>query len=437
MKENTLSNPRAAACRLLQKIYAARGYANLALDAELSRARLSPEDKALCAALVYGVIERRRTLDYQLEHLLEQPLERLPAITLAALRMGLYQLFFMDKIPAHAAINESVELTKQSKAHYTAKLVNAVLRKAQGRGLMLPEGDGDYARSIRYACPEWLCSLWRKSYGDEVAKALLAATLDNARVVLRANTLRISAEELREQLGGERVQECPEAIALQKAGDVRRLQGFAEGLFHVQDTAAQLCCKALDPQPGELIFDLCAAPGGKSFTIAQMMQNQGKIIALDLHPHRLKLVTEGAKRLGITCIEAKAGDASDPRTLSRTLPQLGKADRILCDVPCSGLGIIRKKPDIREKMPQELDKLPEMQYAILSGGADCLRPGGTLVYATCTLNPAENEDVCARFLRNHPEFGMISQRTLLPHIDHTDGFYFAVFQHAGPALSSF
>jgi len=381
-------------------------------------------DAALCAALVYGVIERRRTLDYQLESLLEQPLERLPAVTLAALRLGLYQLFYMDKIPAHAAINESVELVKRSKAHYTAKLVNAVLRKAQGRGLQLPEGDGDYARSIRYACPEWLCKRWREAYGDDIARELLAASFDNAKMILRANTLKINPEELRERLGGDAVEGVSEAIALPKAGDVRRLHGFAEGLFHVQDTAAQLCCKALDPQPGETVFDLCAAPGGKSFTLAQMMQDQGEIVALDLHPGRLKLVTEGAGRLGIACIEVRAGDAADPRKLSG----MGKADRILCDVPCSGLGIIRKKPDIREKMPQELDKLPEMQYAILCGGAGCLRFGGTLVYATCTLNPAENEGLCARFLQNHPEFQMISQRTLMPHINRTDGFYFAVFR---------
>ena len=423
MKENMSSDPRAASCRLLQKIYAGRGYANLALDAELSRLHMQPNDAALCAALVYGVTERRRTLDYQLGQLLEQPIEKLPDITLAALRMGLYQLFFMDRIPDHAVINESVELTKKSRAHYTAKLVNAVLRKARSRGLVLPEGDDDHARSIRYACPEWLCSLWRKAYGEDIAKELLAATFDNARIILRANTLKISPEELCEILGGERAPDCPEAIALQKNGDVRRLPGFAEGLFHVQDTAAQLCCKALAPQPGETVFDLCAAPGGKSFTCAEMMQNRGKIIALDLHPHRLKLVTEGAARLGITCIETRPGDAANARVLS----QYGKAERILCDVPCSGLGIIRKKPDIREKMPQELDKLPEMQYAILSGGADCLRPGGTLVYATCTLNPAENEDVCARFLREHPAFTMISQKNYMPHIDDTDGFYFARF----------
>jgi len=418
------ASPRDAACRLLQKIYAARSYANLALDAELSRLNMPAADAGLCAALVYGVIERRRLLDYQLEHLLTQPLEKLPQITLASLRLGLYQLFFMDRIPPHAAINESVELVKKSKAQYTSKLVNAVLRRAQGRGLQLPEGDDDHARSIRYACPEWLCTLWREAYGEETARALLAASFDDTKTILRANTLKTTPEELREQLGGEAVESVPEAIALPKAGDVRRLPGFEEGLFHVQDTAAQLCCSMLNPQPGETVFDLCAAPGGKSFTCAQMMQNQGKIVAVDLHPHRLKLLREGAERLGVTCIETKAGDASDPQFLS----QFGTADRILCDVPCSGLGIIRKKPDIREKMPDELDKLPEMQYSILCASVRCLRPGGFLVYAACTLNPAENEGVCERFLQNHPEFRMTSQQTLFMHEAHTDGFFVASFE---------
>jgi len=420
-------SPRDAACRLLQKIYAARSYANLALDAELSRLNMPAADAGLCAALVYGVIERRRLLDYQLESLLTQPVEKLPPVTLASLRLGLYQLFFMDRIPPHAAINESVELVKQSKAQYTSKLVNAVLRRAQGRGLQLPEGDDDHARSIRYSCPEWICALWREAYGKETARELLAASFDDTKTILRANTLKITPEELRAQLGGETVEFVPEAIVLPKAGDVRRLPGFAEGLFHVQDTAAQLCCSMLNPQPGEIIFDLCAAPGGKSFTCAQMMQNQGKIIAVDLHPHRLKLLTEGAERLGITCIETKAGDASDPQFLS----QFGTADRILCDVPCSGLGIIRKKPDIREKMPDELDKLPEMQYAILCASVRCLRPGGILVYAACTLNPAENEEVCERFLQSHPEFRMTAQQTLFMHTAHTDGFFVASFELIG------
>jgi 16S rRNA (cytosine967-C5)-methyltransferase len=421
------NTPRGAAQRLLQKIFAARGYANLALDAELVRLALSKEDAALCAALVYGVMERRRTLDFQLEQLLAQPLEKLPLPALTALRLGLYQLFYMDKVPDHAAIFESVELAKQMGARPMAGLVNAVLRRARGRGLQLPPGESDHACSIRYSCPQWLCKLWRNAYGAQTMRELLEHSFGNSTLTLRANTLKTTAAQLQAQLGGQRLAELPDALQLEKPGAVQRLQGFAEGLFHVQDAAAQLCCEALDPKPGDVLFDLCAAPGGKSFTCAERMRNQGRVVAADRHPQRLKLLDEGARRLGLSCIKPVVGDATDMQWLSK----LGKSGKVLCDVPCSGLGILRKKPDIREKMAQELDKLPEMQYAILCGGATCLQPGGTLVYATCTLNPAENETVCQRFLREHPNFQLRRQRTFMPHIDHTDGFYFAVFSQGG------
>jgi len=247
---------------------------------------------------------------------------------------------------------------------------------------------------------------------------------------LRVNTTKIATQAFAERLDAQPVEGLPGALRLPprracdaKAGEgsISGLPGYAEGLFHVQDAAAQLCCQMLDPQPGELVLDLCAAPGGKSFTCAELMRNQGRVIALDLHAHRVKLIEQGAARLGLACIEAMRGDARQMDRLFR-----GKAQRVLCDVPCSGLGTIQKKPDIREKSAKELDKLPEMQYDILCGGLRCLAPGGTLVYATCTLNPAENEAVCERFLTQHPDF-RAEYRTLMPHIDGTDGFFIARF----------
>ncbi|MDR0532218.1 MAG: 16S rRNA (cytosine(967)-C(5))-methyltransferase RsmB [Oscillospiraceae bacterium] len=419
-----MENPRETACRLLEQIYARRSYANLALDAQLKRQKTPPADAAFCTALVCGVIERRRTLDYQLEGLLAKPVEQLPRQTLAALRMGLYQLFYMDRVPDHAAIHESVELVKRRGAGHTAGLVNAVLRRAQGRGLQLPEGESSRAWGVRYACPEWLCALWRESYGEETARDLLEHSFGPAEMTLRTNTLRLTAEELRARLGGYAHPELPESCVLPPGCSPPK---FGEGLFHAQDGAAQLCCKALGARPEETVLDLCAAPGGKSFTCAEMMGDRGKMIALDLYPQRLKLIEEGALRLGIGCIEARQGDATDPRTLS----DIGEVDRVLCDVPCSGLGILRKKPDIREKMRSELDKLPKIQYAILDGGARHVRPGGFLVYATCTLNPAENEQVRERFAQEHTEFALLEERTCMPHIDQTDGFYFATFKRSG------
>jgi len=427
---------RALACRLLLQCESRRSYANLALDAALKREALGPADSALCAALVYGVMERRRTLDYQLEGLLAKPPGQLPPDTRAALRLGLYQLFYMERVPAHAAIYESVELVKRSpKARHTAALVNAVLRSAQRQGLQLPEGDDDASLSVRYSCPEWLVRLWRESYPQDYLQ-LLEHSFDSGALVLRANPAKISAADLASLLGGSKLPWLPGAVRVDGC-PVASLAGYDEGLFHVQGAAAQLSCMALDPQPGDTMLDLCAAPGGKSFTCAEMMQDRGRVIALELHENRVNLIRQGASRLGLSCIEAMQGDA---REACKILPDSAQIPRVLCDVPCSGLGIVGKKPDIREKIHEELDKLPEMQYAILNAGAQCLAPGGILVYATCTLRPAENEGVCRRFLQTHPQFralpalpaipglrGEESFLTLMPHISNTDGFFIARF----------
>ena len=419
---------RSVAAALLVRCEKSRSYANLALDAALKQAALSGADAALCAALAYGVIERRSTLDYQLDSLLQKPLAQLPAEARAALRLGLYQLFYMQRVPAHAAIHESVELVKASQStRHLAALVNAVLRRAQTRGLVLPEGESDAALGVKYSCPEWLVSLWRESYpGDYIQ--LLEHSFNRGETVLRVNTIKTNSENLTQLLweyDPRPVDDLPDALKITGQGSITQLPGYDEGLFHVQDAAAQLCCRALDPQPGETVLDLCAAPGGKSFTCAQLMQNKGKVSAMELHARRTALIKQGAARLGLDCIEAVQGDARQADALYQN-----KADRVLCDVPCSGLGTIGKKPDIREKMPTELDKLPETQYNILCTGVRCLAPGGVLVYATCTLNPAENEDVCDRFLAAHPGLRAEPFRTLMPHTHGTDGFFIARFTHA-------
>ena len=419
---------RSVAAELLLRSEKSRSYANLALDAALKRGTLSGADAALCAALVYGVVERRRTLDYQLDSLLQKPLMQLPAEARAALRLGLYQLFYMRRVPAHAAIHESVELAKASpKSRHLAGLVNAVLRRAQSCGLVLPAGGDDASLSVRYSCPEWLVSLWRERYPDDYIQ-LLEHSCGREETVLRVNTIKTSTESLAQLLQKYNpglVDNLPDALTITGQGSITQLPGYDEGLFHVQDTAAQLCCRALELKPGCTLLDLCAAPGGKSFTCAQLMQDKGKVIAMDLYAHRVKLIEQGAARLGLACIEAVQGDARQANLLYQN-----KADRVLCDVPCSGLGTIGKKPDIREKMRAELDNLPETQYNILCTGVQCLARGGVLVYATCTLNPAENEDVCRRLLAAHPDLRAESFRTLMPHTHGTDGFFIARFTYA-------
>ena len=293
--------------------------------------------------------------------------------------------------------------------------------------------------SVRYSFPLWLVRLWRDSYGDENAEGIMASCAGRPPLTVRVNTLRTTAEQLKETLREEGVEAdeapCQNALNLGKCGSVERLKSFHQGLFHVQDAASQLCAAALDPQPGDTVLDLCSAPGGKAFTAAQLMNDSGRIICCDIHSHRLALIKEGAMRLGLRSIDVALNDAAVPND------RLPTADRVLCDVPCSGLGIVRRKPEIRFKDQAEVDNLPQLQYNILNCSANYVKKGGRLVYSTCALNPAENDSVCNKFLAEHSDFAAVQflpqvkrygsndrYLTLMPHIHGTDGFFIAVFE---------
>ncbi len=255
--------------------------------------------------------------------------------------------------------------------------------------------------------------MWISSYGIENAKGIMEHSLGRQKIYTRINTLKINT------LKKDTDTACG---VFDEEGAVEESEAYKNGEFHVQDKSSQMCCKALDPQSGEVVFDLCAAPGGKSFTIAEMMKNKGTVYAFDLYEHRVKLIEDGAKRLGIDIIRAQVGDAS---VFNENLPQ---ADRVLCDVPCSGLGIIGKKPEIRYKMATNIDYLPSLQYNILVNAARYLKENGTLVYSTCSLNPNENERVVERFLFEHEEFTKTDMMTVMPHLYDCDGFFFAVLK---------
>jgi 16S rRNA (cytosine967-C5)-methyltransferase len=436
-----MADARQTAFKILLKI-GGGAYSNIALDAALSRERLSREDKALVSALVYTVVERMITIDYNLSLYLERPIKKLKPQVLAALRLGCAQLFFMDRIPSGAAVNESVKLVRNNGCAYAAGIVNAVLHRAAENGLVLPdEDDVDYL-SVKYSCPQWLADLWSGAYWQENAEGIMGASLGAAENVIRVNTLKTTPEKLMEELTLENVQakrheRIQNALVLGNTGAIDDLSAYRRGLFHAQDTASQLCSEALGAREGETVLDLCSAPGGKAFTIAQMMNNGGRIFAFDIHEKRVRLIKEGAKRLGISNITASVHDAS---VFSESIPE---ADRILCDVPCSGLGVICKKPEIRYKTPQDIDKLPDLQYFILSTAAGYLKKGGTLVYSTCSLNPSENGDVCRHFLSEHgdffeipvlteyPKYGGDGFVTLMPHISRCDGFFIAAMKRSG------
>ena len=425
-----MKSARQTAFEILNKIQRDNSYSNLALDSALDKAETENKDKKFVSALVYGVTERRITLDYNLSLYLSQPIKKLKPEVLTALRLGAYQILFMDKIPVSAAVNESVKLAKKNGAAFASGLVNAVLRKIISNGLKT-----DGSMSVNYSAPEWLCDMWCRSYGRENAEKLLKASFGAVDTVLRVNTEKIDADNLinllaKEGFDCETGGNVENSAVVKSGGAVHKTEAYKNGLFHVQDAASQLCCKALGVRENETVIDICAAPGGKSFTLSENMNNTGRIFSCDIYEHRLKLISDGAKRLGLTNIETFRNDGNVFN------PGFPAADKILCDVPCSGLGVIRKKPEIRFKKSEEVDKLEDLQYSILCISSRYLKIGGVLVYSTCSLNPNENEKIVEKFLAEHDNFESVrvlgdicrygddtDYLTLLPHIHGCDGFF--------------
>ena len=430
---------RKTAYEILLRIFRDGAYSNLALSAALNEKNLTEADSAFASAIVYTAVERQITIDYNLSLYLAQPIKKLRPEVLTVLRMGAAQILFLDKVPSSAAVNESVRLVKANKKiAFASGLVNAVLRKVAANGLCLPEESDPQYRSVCWSCPQWLVDLWTNAYGEADTDGILASALGGTDTTVRVNTLKTSAAELAEQLGREGIDAVPspllpDALILHRCGAPEKTEAFRRGLFHVQDIASQLCCTALDAKPGDTVYDVCSAPGGKAFTLAEIMQNTGTVRAFDIYPQRVHLIEQGAARLGIENLQASVADAA-VRDHDRP-----PADRVLCDVPCAGLGVIAKKPEIRYKKREDIDKLSDLQYIILCISCEYLKKGGRLVYSTCSLNPEENEKICQRFLQSHPTFRTVpvlpsvdcrrqeNMITLMPHRTHSDGFFIAAF----------
>ncbi|MGN1346994.1 MAG: 16S rRNA (cytosine(967)-C(5))-methyltransferase RsmB [Eubacteriales bacterium] len=397
-------------------------YANLEVNAALAASSLDGADRGLYTRLVYGVTERRITLDYILSRYSRLPLEKLDPDVRCALRMGVYQLLWMDRIPEHAAVAESAALV----AGRSTGFVNAILRSflRDGKRYALPDRAADFMEylSVAYSVPRGLCELLYHSVGEEI-EPLLEAMNREPPVSLRVNVLKLTVEEAAERTGGTVSEIAPDIVKVPSLNDAARA-GIDEGLWFVQDEASRMASAAVGAKPGELVVDTCACPGGKSFSMAIDMENTGTLYSFDLHRNKLSLIASGAEKLGIRILRTDCRDARDP---DENL--VGRADRVLCDAPCSGLGVIAKKPDIRYKDLSGIDRLPEVQYPVLCGAAAYVRPGGTLVYSTCTLNRSENEDVAEKFLAEHGDFtpSAWGMRTFYPHRDGCDGFFCAVF----------
>ena len=402
-----MKSQRLIAFETLYKIFYDASYSNLALDSALSQI---DDNKSFISALVYGVTERKITIDYYISKYLDKPAK--PKI-MTVLRLGAYQILYMDKVPNSAAINESVKLVKEIKQDFYSKLVNAVLHKISDDNEMPEE---DY---LKYSVPEHLLNMWNKQYGRDTVKEFLPCLNGRPPVFAIPNILYVDSEELSYELMSEGIEceVCGDVVMINSPIDFHNCRTFNNGLFHIEDLSSYECASSLGAEENETILDMCCAPGGKTFTIAQQMNNKGKVYAFDLYSHRLKLVADGAKRLGINIITTAENDAS---VYNDEIPV---ADRILVYVPCSGFGIIRRKPEIRHKNLDSIKNLPALQLDILGTSAKYLRCGGVLVYSTCTLNKKENENVVKSFLENNKNFTLVNEKTTFPTYKGGDGFY--------------
>ena len=390
---------RHAALTALYEIEYGGAYSNIALKDVLKKAELSSRDSALATAIVYGTVANKRLLDYMIETLSSIKLKKLSKYILLIVRMGIYQLKFMDKIPASAAVNESVKLAKRYGHRASSGYVNGILHRAAETDFEIPQ---DIAVKLSFSDEN--AKRIMEDY-PECAKDIMQALNKKPKLTVRVNKLRTTKEELL-KIDGMEESDFPDALFCSNI-DIGKSTEYKDGLFTVQDISPMIAVKVLAPKKGERVIDLCAAPGGKTTYIAEMMENDGEILAFDIHRHRTELIDKNAKRLGIDIIKTKTADAT---VFCKELE--GTADRILLDVPCSGLGIARRKPELKYKTDSE--NLPEIQLAILENGARYVKDGGEIVYSTCTLFKDENERVVEKFLERNKGFGLVSFEELLP-----------------------
>ncbi len=416
-------NPRKMAVNALLKIEKENSYSNLTINSIFKGVEIPKEDKAFITALIYGVLERKITLDYVLSKYIKTSLKKVSNYSLSVLRVSLYQIMFMNKIPESAAVNEAVKLIKNSKESRNSGFVNAVLRNILRSENLLPSGDTVEELSVIYSCPKEIIESLIKDYGKTNTVELLKASLTAAPLTIKVNTLKTDIDSVLKDIGVEaEIGEVTGSVILKNGIDIANNDLYKQGKFFVQDTASQKTVAILNPKPYERMLDMCSAPGGKSFSSAISMENKGEIISCDLYEHKCNLIKQSAGRLGHNIIKPAVADATVYNS------SFGEFDCVLCDVPCSGLGIIRRKPEIKYKDFSEFNNLPQIQYKILSNAKNYLKQGGRLMYSTCTLRKAENEEIVERFLSENSDFSLEYSHTFMPHTDGTDGFFCALIK---------
>ena len=440
-----MGNSRKTSFKALYNVLYNDAYSNLEINRAIKASQLDRRDAALASAIFYGVLERRLTLQNIIKQYSSIPLRKIEDKVLIILEQALYQLLYMDKIPDSAAVNEAVSLAKNLRLSKSSGYINGLLRSflRSEKRYALPDENKDKLAylSVLYSCPKEIIEVFISSYGEQMSEEILRSLIGRPPVTASVNTLKISKDELIEKLKAEGVQAVSTAYAknglnLSSTGSVEELKSFKNGELYIQDEASQIAVELLNPQKGESVIDVCAAPGGKSFKSAIMMENAGRVFSYDLYPHKISLISKTAHRLGINIIKAEVRDAlSGGEKL--------QADKVICDVPCSGLGVLRRKPEIRYRALPALSGLPPLQYKILTESSQLVNRGGVLLYSTCTLNKHENNEIARRFLSENKSFkplGLILPEglsraieeeenclTLFPNVHGTDGFFVSAF----------
>ncbi|WP_069988795.1 16S rRNA (cytosine(967)-C(5))-methyltransferase RsmB [Massilioclostridium coli] len=441
-----MKTARQIALESLNRMEKQQAYSNLMMESLLKHSDLDSRDRDFASKLFYGVLESKITLDYIITCYSKHPIEKMTIEIRNILRLGLYQMISLQ-VDDFAAVNESVNLTKAIHKKAASGFVNAVLRNflRDGKKINYPDSERKPVQyfSLRYSCPVWLVESLFNEYGREVAEQLLQQQMGRPPLTLRVNPLKTTKEELSIQLEEQGftlkphlMENCVEVL---DGGSLADTALFEQGMFHVQDVASQLCGQVVAAYHPDSVLDVCAAPGGKTFTIAEELKDTVPITACDLHEHRVKLIKSGAKRLGLSSVHAQVSDASIYHE------KIGKFGLVLCDVPCSGFGVIRRKPEIKYKSEQSVEGLPKIQMNILEIASQYVKAGGVLIYSTCTLSKRENQEITKAFLLQHPEFSPLQlpevltqfyphagyDLTFLPNQLDSDGFYLCAMKKRG------
>jgi len=414
--EEFYKGPRGIAVKILNRIERTDSYLDKLLDVELRSDELNDLDKRFLTELTHGVVRWKTRLDFIIEQFCKNKFAMQDPNIRNAMRVALYQILFLSKIPHAAAVNEAVEFVKKIRGQKAANLVNAVLRNIIRNLNKLPtpdhETDPVQYLSIMYSHPSWMVKRWVDRYGLYETEQLLSANNERPTIVVRANTLKTTADELvklfdERNIRNTRSKYLENFIKVGHLSGIYNLDLFEKGYFSVQDESSGLVVKLLDPKPGETVIDLCSAPGGKTTFIGELMKNQGKIIAVDKYEHRLNLVKQSCERLGVENVEFIPKDALEV--------DVEPADKVLVDAPCSGLGVIQKKPDIKwQRELSDIRNLAKTQIELLEKASKLVKNGGVIVYSTCTIEPEENIEVVKEFLSRHPEFKIDDARNYLP-----------------------